>query len=159
LTALANVLRADVLTGNLPAVLAVTDRNAMAHSIEARVPYVDQRIVEFAFRLPDDYKIGDGRRKRILRLLSERYLPKLIVARVDRIGFGAPIEQWLTSDFGNELTALADGDVFSRSSLLNSGELRRYIAEFLSGRRRDAGTVWRLYAVDNWARAHAVSGI
>jgi len=157
-TPLGNELLADVLTGNLRAVLAVTDRNAMAHSIEARVPYVDWRIVEFAFRLPDDYKIGAGRRKRILRRIAEHYLPQSVVTRADRIGFGAPVTQWLSNDFRAELAALPDGDVFSRSHLFSSRELRGYIDGFLDGRHRDSGTLWRLYAVDNWARAHAVSG-
>jgi asparagine synthase (glutamine-hydrolysing) len=158
-TALGTELLTDVLTGNLRPALAVTDRNAMAHSIEARVPYVDRRIVEFAFQLPDCYKIGDGKRKRILRLLAGRYLPKTIVSRVDRIGFGAPIEQWLTTDFRAELTALPAGDVFSRSTLVDPSLLRPYIDAFLAGRHRDSGTIWRLYAVDIWARVYAVSGV
>jgi asparagine synthase (glutamine-hydrolysing) len=158
-TALSNELLADVLTGNLRSVLAVTDRNAMAHSIEARVPYVDRRIVEFAFHLPDGYKIGDGKRKRILRLLARRYLPKAIVTRVDRIGFGAPIEQWLRADFRAELASLPDGDVFSHSTLVDRFRLRSYVDDFLTGRHRASSTVWRLYAIDTWARVYAVSDV
>jgi asparagine synthase (glutamine-hydrolysing) len=158
-TALGKELSTDVLTGNLRPVLAVTDRNAMAHSIEARVPFVDRRIVEFAFRLPDNYKIGDGKRKRILRLLAERYLPKSIVTRVDRIGFGAPIEQWLRTDFRTELLALPGGDVFGRSTLVDPLRLGAYINEFLAGQHHDAGTIWRLFGVDRWARVYSVRGI
>src|SRR5262245_34321183 len=80
-TALGEELLNDILAGNLRPVLAVTDRNSMAHSIEARVPYVDSRIVEFAFQLPDSYKIGSGRRKRILRRIAERYLPEAKIGR------------------------------------------------------------------------------
>jgi asparagine synthase (glutamine-hydrolysing) len=158
-TALSKELRADVLTGNLRSVLTVTDRNAMAHSIEARVPYVDRRIVEFAFRLPDGYKIGDGRRKRILRVLAARYLPKAIVTRVDKIGFGVPVEQWMRADFRAELAFLPDGHVFGHSDLVDRLRLRRYIDDFLSSRHQAASTVWRLYAVDTWARVYAVSGV
>jgi asparagine synthase (glutamine-hydrolysing) len=152
-------LRTDVLTGNLRTVLAITDRNAMAHSIEARVPYVDRKIVEFAFHLPDEYKVGDGTRKRILRLLGGRYLPKAIVSRVDRIGFGAPMGQWLRSDFRDELTALAEDDVFGRSSLIDRRALRSYVGEFLAGRHREASAIWRLYAISNWVGAYDVSDI
>jgi asparagine synthase (glutamine-hydrolysing) len=159
LTALSKELRADVLTGNLRSVLTVTDRNAMAHSIEARVPYVDRRIVEFAFHLPDGYKIGDGRRKRILRVLAARYLPKAIVTRVDKIGFGVPVEQWMRADFRAELAFLPDGHVFGHSDLVDRLRLRRYIDDFLSSRHQAASTVWRLYAVDTWARVYAVSGV
>ena len=136
-SALDQELLTDVFTGNLRPVLAMTDRNAMAHSIEARVPYVDRRIIEFAFRLPDRYKIGAGKRKRILRLLAERYLPKAIVGRVDRIGFGVPIEQWLTTGFRAELAALPDGAVFARSTIVDRSRLRDYIDGFLAGRHHE----------------------
>src|SRR5262249_38822349 len=157
-SALDEELLTDVFTGNLRPVLAMTDRNAMAHSIEARVPYVDRRIIEFAFQLPDRYKVGGGKRKRILRLLAERYLPEAIAGRVDRIGFGVPIEQWLRSDFRAELGALADDEVFGRSTLVDRSRLRHYLDDFLVGRHHDSGTVWRLYAVSVWARVYAVSG-
>jgi asparagine synthase (glutamine-hydrolysing) len=158
-SALGEVLRKDVLTGNLRAVLALTDRNAMAHSIEARVPYVDRRIVEFAFQLPDRHKIGQGQRKLILRKIGARHLPEAIVTRVDRIGFGAPLHQWLVESFASELRALPDGVAFHDSISIDASRLRRFIEDFLVGHHRDAGTVWRLYAVDQWARAYAVTGI
>jgi len=158
-SALDAVLRRDVLAGNLRAVLALTDRNAMAHSIEARVPYVDRHIVEFAFQLPDRYKIGQGQRKLILRKLGATRIPGDIVTRVDRIGFGAPIHQWLREDFRPELQALPGGPAFRNSASIDAGKLQQFIDEFLSGQHQDAGTIWRLYAVDLWARAFAVSGI
>ena len=158
-SALGEVLRKDVLTGNLRAVLALSDRNSMAHSIEARVPYVDRRMVEFAFQLPDRYKIGEGQRKLILRKLGARHLPQEIVARVDRIGFGAPIHQWLIQEFKSELSALPDGPAFRDSISIEGSGMRRFIDGFLSGHHHDVGTIWRLYAVDQWARAYAVTGI
>jgi len=158
-SALGDVLRKDVLTGNLRAVLALSDRNAMANSIESRVPYVDRRLVEFAFRLPDCYKIGEGERKLILRKLGTRHLPRGIVTRVDRIGFGAPIRQWLMQEFASELSALAEGPVFRNSISIDCARMKRFIDQFLSGKHHDAGTIWRLYAVDQWARAYAVTGM
>src|SRR6516225_6216042 len=100
-----------------------------------------------------------GKRKRILRRLAQRYLPKAIVARVDRIGFGAPIEHWLRTCFRAELVDLPGGDVFSRSMLVNPRLLRSYIDDFLAGQHGDVGTIWRIYAVDVWARVHSVSGV
>jgi len=158
-SALSEVLRKDVLTGNLRAVLALSDRNAMAHSIEARVPYVDRRVVEFAFQLPDRYKIGEGQRKLILRKLGTHHLPNGIAARVDRIGFGAPLHQWLMQEFPSELSALPEGPAFHDSISIERARMRRFVEGFLSGHHHDAGTIWRLYAVDQWARAYAVTGI
>jgi asparagine synthase (glutamine-hydrolysing) len=158
-SALGEALRKDVLTGNLRAVLAVSDRNSMAHSIEARVPYVDRRIVEFAFQLPDRYKIGEGQRKLVLRKVGARHLPKEIVARVDRIGFGAPIHQWLMQEFESELRALPEGPAFRDSHSIDRTRMRRFIERFLSGDHNDAGVIWRLYAVDQWARAYGVTSV
>jgi asparagine synthase (glutamine-hydrolysing) len=152
-------LRRDVLSGNLRAVLALTDRNSMAHSVEARVPYVSRGIVEFAFGLPDRYKVGAGQRKRILRRLGARHVPAQIVNRRDRIGFGAPAHRWLMQDFAEDLRALAGSPVFAQSAAFDAPRLGRYVESFLSGGHRDAGTIWRLHAVDRWARAFSVTGI
>jgi hypothetical protein len=78
---------------------------------------------------------------------------------VDRIGFGAPTHEWLVHEFDAELKALADGPAFRDSRSIDRSRLGRYVDGFLSGRHRDAGTIWRLYAVDQWVRAYAVTGI
>jgi asparagine synthase (glutamine-hydrolysing) len=156
-TALTRSLMTDVFTYNLKSALALTDRNAMAHSIEARVPYIDRRIAEFAFALPDNYKIGGGERKHILRLVGRKFLPRTIVDRVDRIGFGAPIHRWISVNFREELAALADSPTFAKSGVLDPALLRDYIDAFLAGRHRDAATLWRLFAIDRWARIYAVN--
>lgn len=154
-----DALRVDVVRGNLPTVLALTDRNAMAHSIEARVPYVDHRIVEFAFALPDTHKLGLGLRKRILRKVAERYLPHQITHRADRIGFGVPITEWLRRDFRDELSSLQSESVFRHSMIVQQKVLAAFVDAFLSGRNSDAGTVWRLFAVAQWAKAYSLSAL
>jgi asparagine synthase (glutamine-hydrolysing) len=152
-------LRRDVLTGNLRWVLALTDRNAMAHSIEARVPYVSRGMVEFAFSLPDRFKTGAGWRKRILRRVGERHLPRALVYRPNRLGFGTPTGRWLAEAFAAELRGLARGEVFASSGIADPAGIGRFVNAFLAGEHADAGTVWRLYAVDRWARAHSVTGL
>jgi len=76
----------DVRWGNVKLVLNYTDKSAMAHSVEARVPYFDRALVELAFSLPDQHKVGAGDRKRILRDLARRRLPAQITERSDRVG-------------------------------------------------------------------------
>jgi asparagine synthase (glutamine-hydrolysing) len=155
-SALTRSLMTDVCTYNLKSTLAFTDRNSMAHSIEARVPYVDQRIVEYAFSLPDQYKIGGGERKHILRTVARKLLPPLIVNRVDRVGFGAPIQRWVSNDLRDELRTLADSPAFAPSGLIDRIGLRNYVAAFLAGEHHDAATLWRIYAVDRWSMAYSV---
>ena len=85
----------DVRWGNVKIVLGYGDRNAMAHSIESRVPYFDRTFVELWFSLPDDFKIGNGDRKRALRDVARRYVPPEITERADRMGFGTPDEEMI----------------------------------------------------------------
>jgi asparagine synthase (glutamine-hydrolysing) len=155
-TALTRSLMTDVCTYNLKSTLSFTDRNSMAHSIEARVPYVDQHIVEYAFSLPDQYKIGGGERKHILRSVARKLLPPLIVDRVDRVGFGAPIHRWVGNDLRDELQALAESPAFAPSGLVDQAGLRDYVAAFFAGEHHDAATLWRIYAVDRWSLAYSV---
>ena len=90
----------DVRWGNAKLILAYADRSAMAHSVEARVPYFDRQLVEFAFSLPDHYKVGDGERKRILRDVARPYLPAEITERPDRTGFAVPDERLMRDGVG-----------------------------------------------------------
>jgi asparagine synthase (glutamine-hydrolysing) len=155
---LGETLRNDVLHGNLRWVLGVTDRNAMAHSIEARVPYVSRDVVELAFSLPDQFKVGAGWRKRILRDVALRHLPAPIVRRKARVGFGVPALPWLRREFAADLLAVATGPA-AAGTLFDADQVGRFVEGFLSGAHDDAGTAWRLYAVDRWVRAYSVTGL
>ncbi len=83
----------------LPALLRFEDRNSMAHSIEARVPFLDHRLVEFAFRLPGEFKVRGVETKAILREAMRGVLPEPIRARKDKIGFRAePSATWALAE-------------------------------------------------------------
>jgi len=75
---------------SLPHLLRGEDRNSMAHSIEARVPFVDHRLVDYVFSLPGVYKIRHGWTKWLLRLAVQDLLPSEVVWRTDKIGFATP---------------------------------------------------------------------
>ena len=87
LNSLGEELRAHLQSTSLPGLLRYEDRNSMAHSIEARVPFLDYRLVEFLFTLPDDLKIKGVTTKYILREAMEGILPETIRNRKDKIGF------------------------------------------------------------------------
>lgn len=74
--------------------LRYADRNSMAHAIEVRLPFLDHRIAEFLFSLPDNYLISQGYSKRILRAAMQGTLPDLIAQRQDKIGFAPPQQRW-----------------------------------------------------------------
>jgi asparagine synthase (glutamine-hydrolysing) len=83
-------LLADFMTYSLVHLLKVEDRNSMAHSVEARVPFMDHRLVDYLFQVPAIYKIRHGWTKWLLRLAAKDLLPEPIVWRKDKLGFPAP---------------------------------------------------------------------
>jgi len=90
-----DILAANTTSLGLPALLRFEDRNSMAHSIEARVPFLDHRLVEFAFRLPAEMKVHGATTKQVLRDALEGVLPERIRTRRDKIGFRAdPSSTW-----------------------------------------------------------------
>lgn len=91
---LKDVLRLDLRSWVMPSLLRYEDRNSMAFGIEARLPYLDYRIIEFAFQLPDEYKIRKGWQKAILREAVQE-LPKEIRYRKDKQGFSTPEDEWV----------------------------------------------------------------
>ena len=89
------ILAANTGTYSLPSLLRFEDRNSMAHSVEARVPFLDHRLVEFTFSLPDRSKVDGVRTKAVLRDAMEGILPEPIRVRSDKIGFRAePTATW-----------------------------------------------------------------
>jgi len=91
---LRDVLRADLRSWVMPSLLRYEDRNAMAFAIEARLPLLDYRIIEFAFRLPDEFKISNGWQKAVLRE-AVKELPEEIRYRKDKKGFSTPEAEWV----------------------------------------------------------------
>ncbi|HEX2900935.1 MAG TPA: asparagine synthase (glutamine-hydrolyzing) [Bacteroidia bacterium] len=94
-SSLVDVLKLDLRSFIMPSLLRYEDRNSMAFGIEARLPFLDYRIVEFALTLPDEYKIREGWQKFILRRAMPE-LPEKIRFRKDKKGFTTPHEEWMT---------------------------------------------------------------
>lgn len=82
----------------LPFILHSEDRLSMAFGIESRVPFLDHRLVEFCLSLPDDFKIKNGIRKRLLREALREELPEKVYRRYDKIGFETPVKNGIKED-------------------------------------------------------------
>jgi asparagine synthase (glutamine-hydrolysing) len=148
-------LYGDVKWGNAKIVLAFSDRNAMAHSVEARVPYLDRRVVELAFSLPDGHKVGGGERKRVLRdVARDGLLPREITDRADRLGFSVP-DADLLRESAPALDPFVDG-VLGAPCLVRAQAEREW-SDFRKGRLVDRSRAWRLAALGLWAAAFDVA--
>jgi len=136
----------------LPELLRYEDRNSMAHSLEARVPFLDVRLVELLFSLRSDELIRDGRTKDVLRRALGDLLPPVVRDRTDKLGFVTPEARWLRGELGT----LAD-EVFASPELRERGWVDADAARArLAAHRRgelDAGfELWRALNVELWAR-------
>lgn len=97
--------------------LRYADRNSMAHSIEVRLPFLSHELVEFAYSLPDEYKIFEGWSKYILRKSMEAILPSEIAWRKDKIGFAAPHDKWMLLEGSKAMVRDAKSRLESRHIL------------------------------------------
>lgn len=91
-------LKNDTTIIGLKELLRYADRNSMAHSREVRLPFLNHKLVEFVFSLPNEYKINDGWTKFVLRKAMSNTLPSSICWRVDKIGYEPPQKNWINSE-------------------------------------------------------------
>lgn len=132
---------------NLPMLLRYEDRNAMAHSIESRLPFLDYRLAEFVLSLPDEYKIREGRTKAVMREAMKGVLPDKIRLRMDKIGFETPEEVWLKKNRDSfykrvEFAIEATNGIITKEAL-------KHLDEVISKNRRDF-SVWRIINFGIW---------
>ncbi len=134
--------------------LTKVDRATMTHSLEARVPYLDHRFVEFCARLDPIQKIRGKTHKHILKRIAERRLPPEIVHR-GKQGFVMPLSEWLAGRLEGELDRLLGAQGLARRGLFAEGALPRLLAEHRDGRRNHAGRLWALLILERWFARYA----
>jgi asparagine synthase (glutamine-hydrolysing) len=129
--------------------LAKVDRATMAYSLEARVPYLDHALYDWCAKLPPSFKLHRGERKRLLKRLAERYLPRDIVHR-EKQGFMMPIERWFAGELADELAHALGPQGLGRRGLLRPEAIARLLAEHKAGRKNHAMRLWVLLILERW---------
>ncbi|MBX3168063.1 MAG: asparagine synthase (glutamine-hydrolyzing) [Candidatus Eremiobacteraeota bacterium] len=142
-------LAQDLTHLSIPQLLRYEDRNSMAFSIEARTPFLDYRLVEFAFALPSQYKIHQGWTKRVLRTAVAGLAPPEIILRRDKKGYPTPAVHWyrgpLKQWVGDLLHSAAAREWFQAE------RLDRLFAEHQQGADH-SWEIWRVLSVLEWQR-------
>ena len=136
-------LYSDV-TGYLPDdILVKVDRMSMAVSLEARVPYLDHEVVEYAFAIPAEWKLSGGTTKGILKRSFKDLLPPAIQRR-GKEGFSMPMKNWIRGPLKPMMLDLLHEDRVRERGWFRASEIARIIGEHLDGRENHAHRLWCL---------------
>jgi asparagine synthase (glutamine-hydrolysing) len=132
-------------------ILTKVDRASMAVSLEARVPLLDHRVVEYAWRLPLGIKAARGVGKSALRSILERNLPRELFDR-PKMGFGIPFGEWIVGPLRDWAEELLAAPALEESGLFRAGWLRERWREHVAGSYDHRNLFWPVLIFEAWRR-------
>lgn len=148
-TPLSFAMAMDYQTYLLDDILQKVDRASMSVSLESREPFLDHRLIEFAARLPEDFKIRNGEKKWLLKQVVHEMIP---AAEMDRpkMGFAIPIEKWLQNELRPQVEHYLSRSNIEQQGLFHSAEIEQLVQNFLNGRSEFGVKIWYLLSFQMW---------
>lgn len=137
---------------SLPALLRYADRNSMAHSIESRLPFLDYRIVQLVFSLPDHYKIQRGMIKWLLREAMRGSLPEEVRMRQDKIGFSTPEDEWFRGPLREFVWDVLTSSSFKARPYFDTSRIQLLFKRHCQGGINISTSIWRWVNLELWLR-------
>ena len=135
-------------------ILVKVDRAAMAVSLETRMPFLDHRLIEFAWRVPFGYKIKGRQTKAVLRRLLHRYVPEAIMDR-PKMGFAVPVGEWLRGPLREWAETLLDPGLIRKQGHFRVDVLEKLWGRHLSGGADETRRLWVILMFQSWLQAQS----
>ena len=143
----------DTTVRQLPSLLRYEDRSSMAFGIETRLPFLDYRMVEFAFALPDTERLDGVVTKAIARRALGERVPRSVLERRDKMGFETPTDLWLRGRYASEVRKrLARKGPFQ--DWVDPAIVQASLEDYLAGRREIGLQIWRWLSLEAWSQAY-----
>jgi asparagine synthase (glutamine-hydrolysing) len=140
------------LVAGLPSLLRYADRNSMAHSVEARLPFLDYHVVELAFALPHELRLGRGETKVVLRRAMAGRVPEAVLRRRDKIAFSTPQDSWFRGPLRPFVAEVLRSPSFRARPWLAAAEVDLALDRYLGGTEDRSAEIWRWLNLELWLR-------
>ncbi|MDD1653676.1 MAG: asparagine synthase (glutamine-hydrolyzing) [Methanomicrobiales archaeon] len=150
---LPRILYREIFSTNLPALLHWEDRNAMAFSIESRVPFLDHRVAENLAAQPENRRIRGGVTKWILREAIRGIVPDEIRCRIDKMGFVTPEEVWMGDALAPQIREIFSSPSFASRPYWDPEAVSAEYQRYLEGKSPYSPEFWRIACTELWLRA------
>lgn len=145
------ILAGDMATYLTDDIMVKVDRMTMATSLEARAPLLDHQLIDFAARIPYEYKLRDGTGKYLLKQAARRLLPPEVMQKRKQ-GFAIPVAQWLRHDLKELLLDTLSDRSFRERGIFNEQGVRHCVESHLAGKRDYSEQLWLLLTYEMWAK-------
>jgi asparagine synthase (glutamine-hydrolysing) len=148
-TPLSYMMAVDYQTYLPDDILQKVDRASTSFSLEAREPFLDHRLIEFAARLPDNYKYKDGQKKYILKEITHKYVPKELLDR-PKMGFAVPVEKWLMGPLKDKVLFCLDAERLKKQGIFSHMRVQNIVNGFYAGDTALTVKIWYLLMFQMW---------